>query len=849
MYFTKCYSTSSHHWLVKILKHREIADSLRLIRDELGISQEALARELGVSFSTVNRWETGAVVPRAASIGKIRQLLGAKANSPIQELVVPDRPRPVAYSLFSGGGGFHLGMERAGFDVVLASDINVRAQSTHKKNWPSLPFLAKDVRQVHAEELFELAGGRKPEVIFGGPPCQGFSTLGAKISADPRNLLFDAFVRLVDELQPKVVVMENVKSMLTMYGGRYADFAVRRFYEVGYRVYRKVLDAASFGVPQHRQRVFFVATRLDHKFAFPCPTHGLHPTLNPFATVGQRIMDLVGKEGSLNGHIPLAHSDRVVRRYQLIPEGGRLPPPEELPEEIRRKNFGNTYKRLDRSRPSLTIVPGNNALPVHPTLDRSLTPREAARLQTFPDSFEFTGDRRQQCILVGNAVPPILAEHIGRAIRDHMAGRISEERSDEHCFAIVEPAHCRSSEIQSALPLEPTGEREIADGFVDLFCGAGGFTIGFTRAGWRPLLGADFNHFVAKSHHRNFPEIPFLEADLSEPEARELLIERFSGAAPGILVGGPPCQGFSIFGKRRFVNTTGYDPHKDPRNRLVFAFLDLAARLRPRWVILENVPGFANLDEGYFLRSVLQDLAKMGYSNAEARILNAAHYGVPQLRRRLVIIANRTGHVIPWPKQKFFEVPKEWQSPYRTVGEVISDLATVESLSRFSCHVPMKHKPLLVERYQHIPEGGKLDVSSLPDHLKKGYRTEKVKNYSHVFKRLHRDRPSITMVPGHNAFPIHPWLDRALTVREAARIQTFPDDVEFIGPRQEQCIQAGNAFPPLLAELIANNIRKAEANAWRPGQVPPSAYYALVERPENCELIGQGADTKMEAVG
>jgi len=161
---------------------------------------------------------------------------------------------------------------------------------------------------------------------------------------------------------------------------------------------------------------------------------------------------------------------------------------------------------------------------------------------------------------------------------------------------------------------------------------------------------------------------------------------------------------------------------------------------------------------------------------------------------------------------------------------VLIDLADDKAYSTQTCHIPMKHKPLLVERYKYIPEGGRLDVERLPPHLRTGYRTNRVQNYSHVFKRLHRNQPAFTMVPGHNAFPIHPWLNRALTVREAARIQTFPDELEFKGPRQEQCIQVGNAFPPLLAELIANNIRKAETNHWYPDQVPASAYYALVEK-------------------
>jgi DNA (cytosine-5)-methyltransferase 1 len=292
-----------------------------------------------------------------------------------------------------------------------------------------------------------------------------------------------------------------------------------------------------------------------------------------------------------------------------------------------------------------------------------------------------------------------------------------------------------------------------------------------------------------------------------------------------------------MFGKRRFVNTRGHDPDKDPRNKLVNAFIEIVTELSPRWFVMENVQGLASLDDGQFLKDILKKFKKIGYENVEARILNTADYGVPQLRKRLVIIGNKTGHVIPWPKKKFFKEPREWQDPYCTIGQVISDLAENSSYSKKTCHVPMSHKPLLVERYKMIPEGEKLDPEILPEKLKKGYRTESVKNYSHIHKRLHRNKPATTMVPGHNAFPIHPWLNRSLTVREAARIQTFPDEVEFLGPRQEQCIQVGNAFPPLLAEMIANNIRKAEQNKWYPGDTPKSAYYSLLESADDYEPI------------
>ena len=740
------------------------------------------------------------------------------------------RPPFYAYSLFSGGGGFHLGLEKAGFKVVVATDIEVAAQQTHEINWPGTPFLTKDARRVTGEELIKLAKGLKPDLIFGGPPCQGFSTLGAKLSADPRNALFDSFVRIVGELTPKCFVLENVKSLSTMYHGQYKDYIIKKFELLGYKVSWTILNAADYGVPQHRFRVFFFGTLRGTAFNFPAPDHGPNSkNKTPYVTVGETIMDLAKRNGNIPNHLILNHSPIVIERYKLIKEGGKLPPKESLPENIRRSNFGNTYKRLHRKEPSLTMVPGNNAFPIHPTLHRSLTPREAARIQTFPDTHLFAGDRRRQCILVGNAVPPLLAEKVGIEIINHIkrkAERTKVKISTKPTIAQVD----KETSLEKVLPLQYVLKQETQHGFIDLFSGAGGFTIGLTKAGWRPLLSVDINKNVTQTHLKNMPSLPYAEGNLGDENFRHSVIKPFIGKEIGLIAGGPPCQGFSIFGKRRFINTKGYDPHIDSRNKLVYAFLDVIKVLRPRWFLMENVPGLANLDDGYFLKELLEEFRALGYNNAEVQVLNAAHYGVPQLRKRLIIIGNRTGHIIPWPKKKFFAEPKDWQKPYRTVGEVILDLSTHDSLKKFTCHIPMNHKPLLVERYNYIEEGKKLDVNLLPSRLRQGYRTDSVKNYSHVFKRLHRDRPSTTMVPGHNAFPIHPFLNRALTAREAARIQTFPDELEFQGSRQEQCIQVGNAFPALLAEILGNNIKKAEVNGWFPHQVPPSAWYALIEK-------------------
>lgn len=732
----------------------------------------------------------------------------------------------IAYSLFSGAGGMHLGIENAGFEVTVASDIEEASKNTHLINWPKIPFIQKDCRQLTSKELLKASKGKKPDLIFGGPPCQGFSTIGDKLSSDPRNDLFSSLLRITEELNPSFVIIENVKSITTMYDGRFSKWIQNKLDQLGYNVNLEVLNSADFGVPQLRNRAFYIGTKIEGDYEFPKPTHGIS-SKKPYLTVGSAINDLINKGVEIPNHIALNHSEIVIDRYKLIPEGGKLPNPDKLPKRLRRKNFGNTYKRLDREKPSLTMVPGNNAFPLHPVLNRSLTPREAARIQSFPDKFIFSGDRRRQCILVGNAVPPLLAKVIGKSIIFHIKKNKSKRiKKTKNTFLNLGK-------------IKKTKKNNNKYNFIDLFSGAGGFTIGLERSGLKSILSADFNHDCSNTHKNYAPHVPFMQVDLSKKQNQKKVFEFTKEKKIFCIVGGPPCQGFSIFGKRRFVNSRGYNPHKDERNKLVFSFTKIVKDIQPRWFVMENVQGLTNLDKGNFLKFLIKEFKNIGYHNVEWKVLNAANYGVPQLRKRLVIIGNKTGHIIPWPKKKFFEKPKDWQSYYRTVGEVLHDLSNEESYKNYLNHVPMKHKPLLVERYKYIKEGEKLNIEALPEKLKEGYRTKKVKNFSHIFKRLHREKPSLTMVPGHNAFPIHPFLNRALTVREAARIQTFPDDIEFTGSRQEQCIQVGNAFPPLLAELIGNNLIKAEKNNWFVGKVPKSAYYSLVEKKEeelNMEL-------------
>lgn len=718
-------------------------------------------------------------------------------------------------ALFSGGGGLNLGFRTAGFDTVLATDFEPTAAATFAHNLPEVPFHLGDVQHLTPSKIRELIGTVPVDVVIGGPPCQGFTTIGNQVQGDPRNSLFGAFARVVRWTTPEFVLIENTSYLRSQYAGAYEDEIRSELEALGYRVSVAVLNAADYGAPQTRKRIFFAASRDGREFTWPRPTHGPDSaTVQPFATVGPAIMDIadVGAS-SLPNHIALRHSEKVLQRYRLIPEGGRMPPPQELPPEIRRRNFGNTYKRLHRQRPSLTLVPGNNAFPIHPTEDRSLTPREAARLQGFPDDYVFAGSRAEQCRLVGNAVPVHLARALADSVADHLS-RVATAESSEQPIVVGEP-------VQLALPLAAPKDSAGSNGSpsaISLFTGAGGLLLGFRRAGFQVLSSYDRKSIVAENLPLNFPKIHHEKMDLTAVTGDELL-RGTGGVVPDVIFGGPPCQGFSVFGNRRFVNTRGHRPETDLRNELTLSFLRVAVEVGPKVIFMENVKGFASTPRATstYLDAALGVLESGGYQ-VSFRVINSADYGVPQKRERAIVVATRPGFDFEWPVGRFFATPRAWQRGWATVGDAISDLADDSTYSSAFSHVPMAHKPLVEARYRLIPEGGRLPVADLPDELRRGYRTEDIKNFSHVYRRLSRERPASTMVPGHNAFPVHPTLPRTLTVREAARIQTFPDWFRFVGTRQQQGILVGNAVPPLLAEVFAQAIAKTlGGNARKPG--------------------------------
>ena len=726
-------------------------------------------------------------------------------------------------SLFTGAGGLDIGFKAAGFNDIFASDIMPQARDTFVYNYPNTPYLLKDICQVTSAEIQELIHNQKVDVIIGGPPCQGFSNMGNKNSADPRNLLFENYVRLVNELQPTAFLFENVKGLYTMFEGRFFKKVVTSFLQIGYNLHFSLVNAANYGVPQKRERVIIVGTRIDKPFLFPEFDGNDFSTIKSFKNVGEAINDLVEKGAEFPNQIALAHSDVVVRRYQFIPEGGKLPRPEDLPEDIRRKGFGTTYVRLHREQLSPTIVPGNNALPIHPTLDRSLTPREGARIQTFPDTFIFKGDRRSQCIQVGNAVPPLLSAKLANALKMFLEGVEYKGIAADKSFYVKDLEKLMSSTIKTN-----SSSKRATLKFGDLFCGVGGFSKGLEQAGLECVLGVDFNEYAVDAYRRNFTH-ECLQLDLSEESTQKMVAQKLKEAKVDLVVGGPPCQGFSIFGNRRFVNTKNHDLTKDKRNDLVFAYAKIVVESGTKWFIMENVPGLLSAHNGEYVKAIVDYFNENGY-RTEYRIINAADYGAPQLRHRFILIGTKTDLVIPFPKPKFFENPESYQRSYRTVGEVLTDLADESTLGKIKNHNAPHHNQIVTERFSYIKEGEKMDVSALPEHLRLGTKTGKpVANFSHVFKRLDRNKPSMTIVPGHNALPVHPFLNRTLTVREAARIQTFPDDFEFVGPIINQCLQVGNAFPCIVAQTFGERLRTVINMQLKEGQDSVLTGYSMIE--------------------
>lgn len=337
--------------------------------------------------------------------------------------------------LFSGAGGLSLGFEKAGFEPVLAIDFWNRAIETYNHNHKFKVGVHIDIRNVDENYLKEKLGNQFYEIdgVIGGPPCQGFSIAGQRIIDDERNALYRDYFRIVELLKPKFFVIENVPGILSLSKGVIKEDIHLRASSLGYNVKEAILNAANHGVPQYRKRVFFVAFRNDFdisKFSFPELKETeitIFDALSdlPLLESGHNTHDyrfepqnnyqryLRGDSKVVLNHVLANHTQMIKDIISLVKEGQGL---NSLPDEFRKgRNYSSLLRRMDRNKPSFTIDTGHRTY-FHFSENRIPSVREAARIQSFPDYFEFLGGRQDQYKQVGNAVPPILANEIANSI-------------------------------------------------------------------------------------------------------------------------------------------------------------------------------------------------------------------------------------------------------------------------------------------------------------------------------------------------------------------------------------------------------------------------------------------------
>ena len=373
----------------------------------------------------------------------------------------------ISIDLFSGCGGLTLGFRMAGVRCVLASDIDENCEKTFRRNFPDVPFICKDVTDITLQDVQSVIGNVVPDIIVGGPPCQGFSLANkrrGKIADDPRNRLFYGFVKFVNWYSPKAFVMENVKGLLSMQGGRVIKTIVEEFAnagECGYNVSYKILKASDYGVPQNRERVVLIGIRKDMgaEPLFPTPLQQ-----GRYLTVDEAISDLPQIEAGQGcevmeyatepqndyqrrmrtasryvlNHIAMRHTPRLVERFKAIKPGQSLVDVWETHGSVKRGapteksdiKFSQNNQRLHGDQPAPTIAASFQSNFIHPHLNRNFTAREGARLQSFPDNFVFEGMRTKmswekglsQYQQIGNAVPVLMAKAIAECVTEQLSG-------------------------------------------------------------------------------------------------------------------------------------------------------------------------------------------------------------------------------------------------------------------------------------------------------------------------------------------------------------------------------------------------------------------------------------------
>jgi len=322
--------------------------------------------------------------------------------------------------LFSGCGGITCGFVQAGFSPVLGIEVDPATSSTYRHNFPNSIHIEGKVEEVDTVTVRSLLHDKVVHIVCAGFPCPGFSVAGQRIVNDSRNVLYKQVIRFTRELEPWFVVMENVPGFVTLNNGSYLENIVKEFSDIGYTVTAQILESASFGVPQFRPRTIMIGNR----FGFPNPYPKPILDEESYVSADSAIKDL--KETPRNpliNHEWTRHSEEMMKRIEQVQPGGSL-----------YKSYFDAWKRQYPGVPSMTIKDNHGGTHIHPELNRVISAREAARLQSFPDSFLFSGTMKRAYFQIGNAVPPLLAKHVALALRpflDRIADTKEETNNDQ----------------------------------------------------------------------------------------------------------------------------------------------------------------------------------------------------------------------------------------------------------------------------------------------------------------------------------------------------------------------------------------------------------------------------------
>jgi DNA (cytosine-5)-methyltransferase 1 len=320
--------------------------------------------------------------------------------------------------LFSGAGGMSLGFDQEGFTNIFSIDIEPRFCETYTFNFPHHNLVQKDIAKLSNEEIKSLTENKTIDVIIGGPPCQGFSmagNIGRKFVDDSRNQLFREFARVVEIVQPKYFVMENVARLFTHNKGETKKEIIDLFKTMNYNVDCKVVNTANFGIPQIRNRVLFIGNRISNKIIFPTKT--VEKPISIKEAIDKLPELKSGEVSKIPNHNAMKHSEQMLEKMKFVTDGGNR---NEIPEHIRPKSGDvRKYIRYKSTEPAVCVT-GDMRKIFHYSQNRALTVRELASLQTFPIDFVFKGSTISQQQQVGNSVPPVLAKEIALTIKKMM---------------------------------------------------------------------------------------------------------------------------------------------------------------------------------------------------------------------------------------------------------------------------------------------------------------------------------------------------------------------------------------------------------------------------------------------